>query len=69
MQGKENITKILLLGEAGVGKTNFSNYIIGKEELLAQGGGKRVTNKIQGRISKRELYKDLFIIDSRFPRY
>ena len=61
---EENITKILLLGETGVGKTSFTNYLIGKEELLAQGGAKRTTNKIQGRISKRVLYKDIYIIDS-----
>ena len=61
---EENITKILLLGETGVGKTSFTNYLIGKEELLAQGGAKRTTNKIQGRISKRVLYKDIYIIDT-----
>ena len=61
---KENITKILLLGETGVGKSSLGNYIVGKEKFLSQGGGNRVTTEIEGKISERESYKDIFIIDT-----
>lgn len=42
MSNKENITKILLLGETGVGKSSLGNYIIGKKEFLSRGGARRV---------------------------
>ena len=64
MANKENITKILLLGETGVGKSSCGNYIIGKKKFLSQGGGKSVTKRIDGEISERDLYKDIYIIDS-----
>jgi len=64
MESKENITKILLLGETGVGKSSLGNYIIGKEKFVSNGGGNRVTTKIHGEISERELYRDIYIIDS-----
>lgn len=64
MANKENITKILLLGETGVGKSSCGNYIIGNKKFLSQGGGKSVTKKIDGEICERELYKDIYIIDS-----
>ena len=64
METKENITKIVLLGETGVGKSSLGNYIIGEEEFLKNGEAKRVTNQIEGRISKREKYKDIYVIDT-----
>ena len=64
MSNKENITKILLLGETGVGKSSLGNYIIGKKEFLSRGGARRVTTQIGGKISEREQYKDIFIIDT-----
>lgn len=64
MERKENITKILLLGETGVGKSSMGNYIVGKPKFLSLGSSKRVTTQIEGNISERELYKDIYIIDS-----
>lgn len=64
MSNKENITKILLLGETGVGKSSLGNYIISKNEFLTNGYGQRQTTEIQGKISQREEYKDIYIIDS-----
>ncbi len=64
MDKKENITKILLLGETGVGKSSLGNYIIGEEKFITGGSGKSVTNKIEGEISERELYKDIYVIDT-----
>ena len=61
---EQNITKILLLGETGVGKSSFGNYIIGKEKFLTQGGGSSVTKTIIGEISERDSYKDIYIIDT-----
>lgn len=54
MESKENITKILLLGETGVGKSSLGNYIIGEEKFVSNGGGNSVTTKIHGEISERE---------------
>ena len=59
MKNKENITKIVLLGETGVGKSSLGNHIIGREEFIKQGSA-----KIEGKISERELYKDIYIIDT-----
>ena len=64
MEKEENITKILLLGETGVGKSSFGNYIIGKKKFLTDGGASSTTKIIDGKISERELYKDIYIIDS-----
>ena len=64
MKKEENITKILLLGETGVGKSSFGNYIIGKKKFLTDGGASSTTKIIDGKISERELYKDIYIIDS-----
>ena len=64
MEKGENITKILLLGETGVGKSSFGNYIIGKKKFLTDGSAHSTTKIIDGKISERELYKDIYIIDS-----
>lgn len=64
MANEENITKILLLGETGVGKSSFGNYLIGKKEFLTNGFAKRVTTQINGKICQKEEYKDIYIIDS-----
>ena len=64
MANEENITKILLLGETGVGKSSFGNYLIGKKEFLSNGFAKRVTTQINGKICQKEEYKDIYIIDS-----
>ena len=62
MNSKENITKILLLGETGVGKSSLGNFIIGNEKFKSETGPKRITTTIHGEIS--EKYRDIYIIDS-----
>jgi GTP-binding protein EngB required for normal cell division len=64
MRKEENITKILLIGETGVGKSSFGNYILGYNKFITKGDGSRVTTEINGEISKREYYKDIYIVDS-----
>ncbi len=64
MTKEENITKILLLGETGVGKSTLGNYIIGKDQFLTNGGGNRKTTEIAGEISERKEYRDIYVIDT-----
>ena len=64
MKKEENITKVILLGDTGVGKSSLGNYIIGKDVFKHKATASRVTSEIEGKISEREKYKDIYVIDT-----
>lgn len=55
MQIYHNLNSIL--GETGIEKSNFWNYIIGEEKFLIKKGRRKITTKIDGYINKKESYK------------